>query len=493
MANGDPSNDPTNKTLSTYSSSQAAACVCLMNFNNTVDNVTTDGTTTAPVSSASSSDQDDRFSGISGGQTPTNTLMMTNNSNKIVFSCNNTLGQTTYHNATPDLFTHIVNLYNNKTYTSHLTGKKIGQNNATTTFTNYVFKKTIAENVTNYLDFWECYALANATYLVENKIASVPPAITISHILLTAIVLMLAYMINACMTLTRQRFLRRAIAELPRIKQIFTPSLIKKISNSNYLQIVNEATRARTIGKKIVQHQTHEFQHLGSSFHQKQTYRSMIEFSFHEIEQVLLVATRRNGGKGSGGKGSGGKGREGNTSRERRDSSGNRSGRYSNKKNRSGRSSRSIRSSRYGRHGNKNSTSNDENSFGRRSSKGGRGSRHSNNNDYDTNVPNGVGSGGAFESENGSGSGSAGGGEGRGEPEPLSKQQNQSVRAYLLDVVPSKIDLTHVTQYRHRVETYVRLYEKARFGNGGLNANDLALAMEEVHFIKCVFGAIILL
>ena len=269
MANGDPSNDPTNKTLSTYSSSQAAACVCLMNFNNTVDNVTTDGTTTAPVSSASSSDQDDRFSGISGGQTPTNTLMMTNNSNKIVFSCNNTLGQTTYHNATPDLFTHIVNLYNNKTYTSHLTGKKIGQNNATTTFTNYVFKKTIAENVTNYLDFWECYALANATYLVENKIASVPPAITISHILLTAIVLMLAYMINACMTLTRQRFLRRAIAELPRIKQIFTPSLIKKISNSNYLQIVNEATRARTIGKKIVQHQTHEFQHLGSSFHQK--------------------------------------------------------------------------------------------------------------------------------------------------------------------------------------------------------------------------------
>lgn len=259
---------------------------------------------------------------------------------------------------------------------------------------------------------------------------------------------MLAYMINACMTLTRQRFLRRAIAELPRIKQIFTPSLIKKISNSNYLQIVNEATRARTIGGEIVQYHTHEFQHLGSSFHQKQTYRSMIEYSFHEIERVLFVATRRSGGK-------------------------DRSDRYSSKKNRS---VRSIRSSRHDRYGSRNSTSSDENGFGRRSSKGGLGSRH-NNSDYNSNVSNGVGNGGEGES--------------RGEPEPLLKQQHQSVRAYLLDFVPSKIDLTHVTQYRHRVETYVRLYEKARFGNGGLNANDLALALEEVHFIKCVFGAII--
>ena len=224
-----------NNTISTFTQSRQAACSCLFQDNhNTSLNIMNGTTTTTRTQTV-----DGVTKNVTSINYPTNTLTISNNSNKIIFSCNNSLGQLTYYNATNYVYNYVVLMYQNKSLTTKKKAASVGAKNATKDFTSYVFKKKSIENKTTYLDFWECYDLLilNSTD-VAKKVASISPTITISHILLTVIVLMLAYMANTCLSMTRHKILRNKIAELPRIKQgfNFVPSIIKK--NSTFLKVI---------------------------------------------------------------------------------------------------------------------------------------------------------------------------------------------------------------------------------------------------------------
>jgi hypothetical protein len=350
---------------------------------------------------------------------PTNTLTISNNSNKIIFSCNNSLGQLTYYNATNYVYNYVVLMYQNKSLTTKKKAASVGAKNATKDFTSYVFKKKSIENKTTYLDFWECYDLLilNSTD-VAKKVASISPTITISHILLTVIVLMLAYMANTCLSMTRHKILHNKIAELPRIKQgfNFVPSIIKK--NSTFLKVINEATRPKILGHQLVQQMSDKFAHLGCGFQTAQTYRSMVEYSFYEVEDTIAAVTHPNNIISAN--------RSYRVARDSNDSQNTRES-QSTRKNQSGRDYRSSLESR--------------------------------------------------KSHNSQGSGG-----------PLLRQNGQSVREFLLVVVPRELNLSHAPHYKARVENYLKLYERARYYNCPFSASDLVSVLDEVHFMKGVFG-----
>jgi hypothetical protein len=63
----------------------------------------------------------------------------------------------------------------------------------------------------------------------------------------------------------------------------------------------------------------------------------------------------------------------------------------------------------------------------------------------------------------------------------------ESVRSYLLDTVSKEIGTAQQAQYRDRVRSYVRLYERARYGRDTLTQEDLERVREEVLFVKGMF------
>ena len=324
-------------TVSNFEAGRALACSCLTERDNTTN---------------------------SGNLTTQNTFTIQNVSSEILLTCNNSLGKIKVYNATESFYNQVEKLFTNMTTSSRDVPSASAYN---TSNKLYLFRQKIAANNDTYYDFFGCYSVANTSVFKSKKNnISTPSTVTLLHIIATLMVLMMAYFVNSCLFLTRRRALRRKVQELPRIKQIFTPMLISK--TSTFIQVVNEATRAKKLGSHIVQSEPQKFKHLGCGFAQQQTYRSLVEYSLSHVEETI-ASIQRGGGV-------------------------------------------SI---------------------------------------------------------------------------PLRRTNDQTVRQFLLVVVPMEMNLTHATQYKDRVQTYVRLYERARFGGGSFTASDLSLALEEVRWMNSVF------
>jgi len=344
-----------------YEEAQTLACDCLTNHTNDDEAANSRLSLTPSSSTPTPADAATDFS--------TNTIsasrsrfIVKNDSNVFLMTCNNTYGFFEY-NASEMLYQYFIYKYYNDSSTENTTETET--RNQIVVSTKFLFLERFAENNETYFDFFGCYDENKTKTFLNTRIDKISGNIGILHCLATIIVILFSFMFNSCLAITRKRLLNRSIDELPRLKQVFTPALLRK--TSRYLQVVNQGTRAKKFGSQIVRQNSQKFGHLGCDFKQAQTYRSMIEFSFHQVEDLIATLTTNSSGY------------------------------------------------------------------------------------------------------------------------PLHRKSGQSVCNFLLGVVPLELNLDHATTYKDRVLTYIRLYERARYGADSLNASDLAVALEQVRFMKSVF------
>ena len=293
-------------------------------------------------------------------------FLVRNTSDSFLLTCNNTNGFTKY-NASASFYnafiTNVLKVSNTTTTIGPINITKI----ISTTIFSFLEKTPLekSQGILNstYSDFFDCYK-RNITN-TNKKDIRFQPEVQLVHILLTLIVLILGSIIYKCGSMTRKRFYNRSLNGLPRLKHVFTPVLLQK-KTKHYLQVVNEAKRPNKLGNAIVNQNKMKFQHLGCGFKHTQTYRSMIEFSFHQIEGYVANVNR----------------------------------------------------------GTANSI--------------------------------------------------------------VLRRNEQSARIFLLKVVPNELNLDsqQKKQYVDRIQTYIRLYERARYGGDSLNEVDFMVAMGEVQYVQ---------
>ena len=61
---------------------------------------------------------------------------------------------------------------------------------------------------------------------------------------------------------------------------------------------------------------------------------------------------------------------------------------------------------------------------------------------------------------------------------------SESLHTYLLETVAKEVPSTQLPQYRDRMQTYIRLYELAAYGQGALTLDDLDRVREEILFVE---------